>query len=401
MRRRHLSLDRHPIAQMPLRHARHFLLQCASAVGATRYVARSAWRRSRLVILCYHGISLADEHEWNPELYMPAALFRDRMRRLRDDGYNVLPLSGAVDALYAGDLPPRSVAVTFDDGFYDFHARALPVLREFEIPATNFVATFYSLFQRPVFDPAASYLLWKARARRQVALGGVVPEASTLPIDTAQQRLAVWRTLTQHARQAQLSAGEKDALLSALATELGIDYAAWTATRTLQQMRDEELRALPSDLVDIQLHTHRHRMPEDRSLFVREIADNRTSIRDLVASDLPRSHFCYPSGQYHPRAVEWLGELDIQCALTCDPGICTSQDHPLLLPRFTDTSLQPTAVFDGWVSGLYSQLPLRPRLRELRARRCRPSGVPFEAHTGMTPYTSDATGGTARSGAVG
>ncbi|MGZ8413179.1 MAG: hypothetical protein ACXW05_10640, partial [Gemmatirosa sp.] len=63
---------------MPLRHARHFLLQCASAMGATRYVARSAWRRSRLVILCYHGISLADEHEWNPELYMPAALFRDR-----------------------------------------------------------------------------------------------------------------------------------------------------------------------------------------------------------------------------------------------------------------------------------------------------------------------------------
>ncbi|MGZ8413977.1 MAG: polysaccharide deacetylase family protein, partial [Gemmatirosa sp.] len=337
-------------------------------------------RRSRLVILCYHGISLADEHEWNPELYMPAALFRDRMRRLRDDGYNVLPLSGAVDALYAGDLPPRSVAVTFDDGCYDFYARALPVLREFDIPATNFIATYYSCYGRPVFDTALAYLLWKGRARGRVALPVSLADVHGLPIATREERARVWRIVEAHADREQLSGGEKDELLATLADGLGIDYERWAATRMLQQMRPEEIRDLPRDLVDVQLHTHRHRMPDDRRLFVREIADNRRALCDAAPTATPRSEFCYPSGCYDVRAAQWLAELGVRTAVTCEADICTSHDHPLLLPRYADTSLQPHAVFDAWVSGLYPLLPWSPNLRG--QRRLRHAALPAPAGSG-------------------
>ena len=174
---------------MLLRHARHALLQIANAVGVTRLVAGSEWRRSRLVILCYHGISLDDEHRWNPELYMPATQFRGRMRRLREARYTVLPLAEAVQRLYDGTLPPKSVAVTFDDGSYDFFARALPIVREFDIPVTNFVATFYSRFPRPVFDPASAYLLWKGRTRRGgLDLGAVIAGARRVPNSSSKTR---------------------------------------------------------------------------------------------------------------------------------------------------------------------------------------------------------------------
>jgi peptidoglycan/xylan/chitin deacetylase (PgdA/CDA1 family) len=354
---------------MLLRHARHLLLRCASALGATRYVADSAWRRRRLVILCYHGISLDDEHEWNPELYMPAAQFRARMRQLREGGYNVLPLREAVELLYAGELPPRSVVVTFDDGCYDFQARALPVLREFDIPATNFIATFYSRFGRPVFDTALAYLLWKGRARGRISVAGMPDDMRSMPIATAEDRTRVWQVLYTHAQRAQLSAGEKDALLAAVATELGIDYEAWVSTRMLQQMRMDEIHALPRELVDVQLHTHRHRMPTDRQRFAREIADNRDALGDTAPDDAPRAHFCYPSGRYDLRAARWLAELGVRSAVTCEADICSPQDHPLILPRYTDTALQTDAVFDGWISGLYPLLPWTPRQGERRRHR--------------------------------
>ena len=44
-------------------------------------------------------------------------------------GCTVLPLDDAVRRLYADDLPPRSVVLTFDDGYVDFERQAYPLLR--------------------------------------------------------------------------------------------------------------------------------------------------------------------------------------------------------------------------------------------------------------------------------
>src|SRR2546426_384459 len=107
------------------RHSRHMVLTGIRAVGGFRSIAASAWRRRRLLILCYHGVSLQDEHEWNPELFVTPEFLRRRFEILRDGGYVVLPLGEAVLKLRRGTLPPRCVALTFDDGFYNFYAAAV------------------------------------------------------------------------------------------------------------------------------------------------------------------------------------------------------------------------------------------------------------------------------------
>src|SRR5215207_551260 len=105
----------------------------AGILSATR---ESAWRRRRLLILGYHGIATADEHLWDGELYMRPETLRSRFAALRDGGYEVLQLDDALRRMHAGTLPPRAVALTFDDGAFDFLSRAVPLLREFGYPAT-------------------------------------------------------------------------------------------------------------------------------------------------------------------------------------------------------------------------------------------------------------------------
>src|SRR4029078_6155684 len=96
--------------------------------GITSRVASSEWRRRRLLILCYHGIARFDEHLWHPNLYLSSRAFARRMKLLRATRCAVLPLDEAVERMYRDDLPERAVVLTFDDGYYDFAAGALPTV---------------------------------------------------------------------------------------------------------------------------------------------------------------------------------------------------------------------------------------------------------------------------------
>ena len=112
-----------------LRAAKLGILSAAHRTGVLDVVRDSRWRQKRLLILGYHGVSLEDEHEWNPELYMAPSTFESRLTALERGGYTVLRLAEALAALDESRLPPRSVALTFDDGYYDFKVRALPALK--------------------------------------------------------------------------------------------------------------------------------------------------------------------------------------------------------------------------------------------------------------------------------
>src|SRR6266550_5295513 len=139
-------------------------LKSLKTAGVSTLVHNSRWRRQRLLILAYHGISLTDEHLWNGSQFMPADVFRNRLTQLKRSNSTVLTLGEAVERLYANDLPDRAVALTFDDGLSDFYRRAFPLIREFDVPVTLYLTTFYSYYQRPVFDLMSSYLLWKGRS---------------------------------------------------------------------------------------------------------------------------------------------------------------------------------------------------------------------------------------------
>ena len=156
-----------------------------------------------------------------------------------------------------------------------------------------------------------------------------------------------------------MSAEEKNDLVARVAATLGVDYDAIVARGTLQIMPPDTVRALPGDLVDVQLHTHRHRTPRDRTLFVREIKDNAILINELRGAANPLEQFCYPSGDYYGEFFDWLRECGVRYATTCVPDLVSRTSDPMLVPRFIDTMHQSDATFEAWVSGFAALLPRR------------------------------------------
>lgn len=331
-----------------------FAILKASGIAAA--ISSSDWRRARLLILCYHGISIEDEHEWLPRTYMTQSTLRERFEIIRNSGCAILPLSEALARLYAGTLPPKAVAVTFDDGGYDFYGRAYPVVREFGFPVTVYQTTYYADFPVPIFNLACSYMLWKSRGRALAASPNFGLQ-ETIRLDTEASRRFALQALLSVAERQNLSGAGKEELAQRLAEVLGFDYPQFRACRLLQLMNPAEIAELAGQGIDFQLHTHRHRTPDDESLFRKEIRHNRQRLREMTGRDAV--HFCYPSGMFQMKNLPWLAAEGVVSATTCQPYLASTANHALLLPRFVDTSAKSTLEFESWLSGVGSLMTLR------------------------------------------
>jgi hypothetical protein len=252
------------------------------------------------------------------------------------------------------------VALTFDDGGYDFYKRAYPLLKKHGFPATVYLTSYYSELQVPAFNLICSYMLWKSRNSEGPDLKefGVRHQPDLI---SAEGREAAAEQIVEWADQQNIDGKEKDQIAARLAQRLGLYYEELRDKRILQLMNRDEVRELAAEGVDFQLHTHRHRTPLDEELFRREIRDNRAYIAGIVAGE--RLHFCYPSGAYRPAFLEWLAKEKIVSATTCDTGFATAKNNPLLLPRMVDTSGRTDLEFESWVNGIGYFLSRRRRAR--------------------------------------
>lgn len=311
---------------------KRLVLYAGKVTGGLRLCRRMTAHGLR--ILCYHGVSLLDEHEFQGKLFMRPELFRRRMEWLVARGFRVLPLAEAVEGLYSGTLPDRAVVLTFDDGWYGTYRHALPVLSELGIPATIYVTTYYVERKSAVFDVALGYLLWRGR-RSHINLSalGRSLEGQYLLSDPLQRRAATDAISTQ--ADARLSAEERKALLCDLAVSLGVDPELVGTQRVCGLMTADEIGLAASAGFDIQLHTHRHALStEDRASVVREITDNLAVLAPVVRR--PLTHLAYPDGVWHPQILPWLEELGIETATTTRPGLNYLHSNRLALGRFLD-----------------------------------------------------------------
>jgi len=92
----------------------------------------------KALVIFYHCV----KDEANSYLRPTKVADFERQMRYLSKTYSPISLERVAQHVRDGtSLPPRAIAVTFDDGYRDNYENAYPVLREYSIPATVFLAT--------------------------------------------------------------------------------------------------------------------------------------------------------------------------------------------------------------------------------------------------------------------
>lgn len=92
---------------------------------------------NKVPILTYHSID-----ESGSIISTAPEVFRRQMKHLSEADYRVVPLNALVKAVSENKmLSPKTVALTFDDGFQNFYTTAFPVLEQYGFQATVFLVT--------------------------------------------------------------------------------------------------------------------------------------------------------------------------------------------------------------------------------------------------------------------
>lgn len=92
--------------------------------------------KNRSIILMYHSIT--DNKDF---FCVKPSDFERQIKYLRENNFNVISLDKLVWHLENNNFPPKTVALTFDDGYEDNFTSAFPILKKYNFPATIFLET--------------------------------------------------------------------------------------------------------------------------------------------------------------------------------------------------------------------------------------------------------------------
>jgi len=310
------------------------------------YIEKS--RGSTLLILAVHRVSDGG----NPfNTGLPVGTFRRYLEELRA-GWTVFRLEDAVLRLQACELPPKSAAITFDDGYRDNYELAFPLLKAYELPATIFITTSTVDSDRLLWHDKAWSAFCRTRAR-QVRIDGC-----TYSLDSAAERERALFAFRQLLRRQPFD--DWDAAITRLCGDLACDTEG--ITHGFEKLRWTEIEEMARDNISFGAHTHTHPLltsiPLDRAR--EEILLSKRILEERLT--MPVTLFAYPNGShrdFHIEIKESLQEMGFLCAVTTIHGVNTSATDPFQLRRVMLRDKDPggTMLRLSWYRFLHSASP--------------------------------------------
>jgi peptidoglycan/xylan/chitin deacetylase (PgdA/CDA1 family) len=251
---------------------------------------------SLLRVLTYHRV-------------IDAPTFEEHMQYLASH-YNVTPLSALLDAVSLGEaLPPRSVMITFDDGYREVGELAWPILQRLGLPAVLFVPTAYPDHPDQGFwwDRLEQALDDTPRRDRLRTPIGRLPLAGTGDRARACSRLKRYLTTLHH----DAARGRAEAICRELDAppRLGPGVLGWN-----------DLRRLAGEGLAIGAHSRTHPFMDRLSAEAArdEVLGAMEDLRRELGEALPI--FCYPNGRCGPAVLDALRKAGIVVAFTTRRG---------------------------------------------------------------------------------
>ncbi|ETX01889.1 MAG: hypothetical protein ETSY1_05605 [Candidatus Entotheonella factor] len=325
------------------------LLWLARSLGLF-WLARRLTRHG-IVIIGWHAVSMTDEHQRFPGLFIAPETLRRRLRYLKKH-FEIVSLDEAMAQYERGAIRPGQAVLTFDDGYYNFAHQAAPILREFEMTATVYLLSSHMVNQDPFHAPLIKDMVSLVPPtdicgdEHEQHLPGIqTPRA----LQTEADRKALTAAAQRHLST--LPMEQRTAYTQQLAEALGLDFEALSRQQVWRSLNCDEVRRLAEDGFNMQLHGHHHLNVVD---FADRALDDVATCRELVeaASGRAAQHFCYPSGFWNREAWQTLQAAGIRSAATTRQGPNFITTPPLALRRVLDGEEQSQLEFEFCVSSL-------------------------------------------------
>jgi peptidoglycan/xylan/chitin deacetylase (PgdA/CDA1 family) len=277
----------------------------------------------RLLILTYHRV-LDRPDPMIDDGGLDVAGF-DAQSRVLAANFNVLRLDEALQRLASASLPPRAVALTFDDGYADNYTNALPILSRHGLTATFFVATAFLNGGRMWNDTLIESMRRAAGPRLDLSVIGL----DALDVASAEARRASCTRVIDQLKHRPLA--ERQHAVDCVATAVGQPLPDDL------MMTDAQVCGLRDAGMHIGAHTVSHPVlaAVDAGTAQREIADGRDYLRELLRE--PVDIFAYPNGRpvrdYSRQHVELVKQLGFKSAMSTAWGYTDARSDLWQTPR--------------------------------------------------------------------
>ena len=318
--------------------------------GAKTTRTFSRWLRARVLggalILGYHRISAVENDVYG--VCVSPENFTSHMEALRKYAHPI-GLSQLVQCLKKNLLPPKSVAVTFDDGYADTLYVAKPVLETYDIPATVFVCTGYMGKE-----------FWWDELERLVTCSQT--ELHTLHMHVGRKQFKWNATKTSlEARQPavrhkfcralyhfllSLDVDDQNHVMELIRSWSGVPDSGISPPRAMSE--EELLRLADGGLIELGAHTSHHPRLSQLS-FARQEEEIQSSKRDLEAllgSNI--AGFSYPNGRATVDSKRLVQGMGFTYACTSQPDVVRPGSDVYELTRFWQQDVDA----NGFVKGL-------------------------------------------------
>ena len=312
---------------MPISKAKRWLKKALLRSSILRTASRFA--PSAAVVLMYHSIA-EDERATEHILGVSRGRtsFEAHMETLARHFSPVSIEDVAQFAESGRQLPPRAVAVTFDDGFADNYDIALPILNRYGVPATFYI----------MVDAVANGALpWYCRIR--FAFSTTAKSDWSNPTSNQKytfrspmERKAVMTAAWESA--AKMTGKQQQDFVSGIEKSLEIEPIKG---RNGFMLTWEEVRALKKAGHIIGAHTLSH--PNLAHVSASEARSEIVGSRDTLEKEMgePVEHFSYPHPALNPQwsslTHDITREAGFKSAVLTTPGPVRTGDDPLALRR--------------------------------------------------------------------
>ena len=248
--------------------------------------------------------------------------------------FNPIALDEALRRLDDATLPPRSVAITFDDGYRDNLNVAAPVLQDLGVPATVFVSTGFStgatMWNDQVIDGLGAF------DGASLDLRDV--DLDIYPVRSTTERVAaaasILKSIKHQHPKSRLSIVDKISQVT-----------GYEEPREGPMMSADEIKALSRRGITIGAHTINHpilKLLDDDEARI-EIEGCKQQLETMLDKEVRL--FAYPNGNpqsdYTDRDVRLVREAGYGAAVSTHVGVASQATDRWQLPRFGPWSNQP------------------------------------------------------------